>query len=601
MSDFKALKKELDVPKDLKKETASGFTNEQAVRVYLWNQLGEKIPGLSKTDLKELTDIVNADPKLSVFADQILRITKGDGYSTPSKGWANGTITTDLLEVLNKTKRTKYLKTWQENVDVIFSTENLNKLEAAYGTKYRQAVENSLSRMKTGSNRIAGGNRLSNQVLDYINNSTGVTMFLNARSALLQTISSANYINWSFNNPYKAGKAFANQPQFWKDFKMLINSDYLKDRRNGLKLNVSESEIANAAKTSGNKAKAVLSYLLEKGYAPTKYADSFAIAFGGASYYRNRVKDLMKNQGLSEAEASERALKEWRAESEKSQQSADPSKISAQQSSDLGRVVLQYVNTPMQYARLQKRDIQDIVNKRRMPGKTLAESNRVRVSRIIYYAAIQNLIFNAMQQGLFALGFGDTDISDDEQKKIIKGANGMLDSSLRGLGFAGVTVQVLKNLGIDIYERSQKNRPEYVDAWIKLLEFSPAIKSKLGRFKSAAYPFDNKQKREEVFEKGFALNNPAYESAAKVITATTNIPLDRVMSKTNNLVRAFDDDVEAWMSVAMIMGWPEWQLTDKGDDNTSENVFGNKGFKGSSNNPFAKAAKKSKNKNPFAK
>ena len=601
MSDFKALRKELDVPKDLKKETKSGFTNEQAVRVYLWNQLGEKIPGLSKTDLKELTDIVNADAKLSVFADQILRITKGDGYSKPGEGWANGTITTDLLDVLNTTKRGKYLDTWQKNVDVIFSKENLNKLEAAYGTKYREAVQNSLTRMKTGSNRTGGGNRLSNQVLDYINNSTGVTMFLNARSALLQTISAANFINWSFNNPYQAGKAFANQPQFWKDFKQLINSDYLKDRRNGLKLNISESEIANAAKTSKNKAKAVLNYLLEKGYAPTKYADSFAIAFGGASYYRNRVKDLIKNQDLSEAEASEQALKDWRSESEKSQQSSDPSKISAQQASDLGRVVLQYVNTPMQYARLQKRDVQDIVNKRRMPGKTLAESNRVRVSRIIYYAAIQNLIFNAMQQGLFALGFGDTDISDDEQKKIVKSANGMLDSSLRGLGVGGVTVQVLKNLGIDIYERSQRGRPEYVDAWIKLLEFSPAIKSKLGRFKSAAYPFDNKQKREEVFEKGFALNNPAYESAAKVITATTNIPLDRVVSKTNNLVRAFDDDVEAWMSVAMIMGWPEWQLTDKGDDKTSENVFGNKGFKGSSNNPFAKAAKKSKNKNPFAK
>ena len=601
MSDFKTLKKELDVPKDLKKETESGFTNEQAVRVYLWNQAGEKIPGLSKTDLKELTDIVERDAKLNTFAEQILRITKGDGYSKPSEGWANGTITTDLLDVLNTTKRGKYLDTWQKNVDVVFSKENLNKLEAAYGTKYREAVQNSLTRMKTGSNRTGGGNRLSNQVLDYINNSTGVTMFLNARSALLQTISSANYINWSFNNPYKAGKAFANQPQFWKDFKMLINSDYLKDRRNGLKLNISESEIANAAKTSKNKAKAVLNYLLEKGYAPTKYADSFAIAFGGASYYRNKVKDLMKNQGLSEAEASERALKDWRSESEKSQQSSDPSKISQQQASDLGRVVLQYVNTPMQYARLQKRDVQDIVNKRRMPGKTLAESNRVRVSRIIYYAAIQNLIFNAMQQGLFALGFGDTDISDDEQKKIIKSANGMLDSSLRGLGVGGVTVQVLKNLGIDIYERSQRGRPEYVDAWIKLLEFSPAIKSKLGRFKSAAYPFDNKQKREEVFEKGFALNNPAYESAAKVITATTNIPLDRVMSKTNNLVRAFDDDVEAWMSVAMIMGWPEWQLTDKGDDKTSDNVFGNKGFKGSSNNPFAKAAKKSKDKNPFAR
>ena len=495
MADFKALKKQLDVPKDLKKETESGFTNEQAVRVYLWNKIGEKIPGLSKTDLKELSDIVEKDPKLKVFADEILSITKGDGYSKPGEGWANGTITTDLVDILNTTKRGKYLETWKENVDVVFSKDNLNKLEAAYGKKYREAVENSLARMKKGSNRVAGGNRLSNQVLDYINNSTGVTMFINARSALLQTISSANFVNWSFNNPYQAGKAFANQPQFWKDFKMLINSDYLKDRRNGLKLNISESEIANAAKTSKNKAKAVLSYILEKGYAPTKYADSFAIAFGGASYYRNRVKDLMKNKGMSEAEANKQALVDWRAESEKSQQSSDPSKISAQQSSDLGRVVLQYVNTPMQYARMQKRDVQDIVNKRRIPGKTLAQSNRVRVSRIIYYAAIQNMVFNALQQGLFSLGFGDSDISDDEQKKIVNAANGMLDSSLRGLGVAGVTVQVLKNLGIDIYRRSQKDRPEYVDAWIKLLEFSPAIKSKLGRFKSAAYPFDNKKKK----------------------------------------------------------------------------------------------------------
>ena len=599
MADFKALKKQLDVPKDLKKETESGFTNEQAVRVYLWNKVGEKIPGLSKTDLKELSDIVEKDPKLKVFADEILSITKGDGYSKPGEGWANGTITTDLVDILNTTKRGKYLETWKENVDVVFSKDNLNKLEAAYGKKYREAVENSLSRMKKGSNRVAGGNRLSNQVLDYINNSTGVTMFINARSALLQTISSANFVNWSFNNPYQAGKAFANQPQFWKDFKMLINSDYLKDRRNGLKLNISESEIANAAKTSKNKAKAVLSYILEKGYAPTKYADSFAIAFGGASYYRNRVKDLMKNKGMSEAEANKQALIDWRAESEKSQQSSDPSKISAQQSSDLGRVVLQYVNTPMQYARMQKRDVQDIVNKRRIPGKTLAQSNRVRVSRIIYYAAIQNMVFNALQQGLFSLGFGDSDISDDEQKKIVNAANGMLDSSLRGLGVAGVTVQVLKNLGIDIYRRSQKDRPEYVDAWIKLLEFSPAIKSKLGRFKSAAYPFDNKKKREEVFEKGFALNNPAYESGAKVVTAVTNVPLDRVISKTNNLISAFDEDTEAWMSVAMILGWPEWQLQDKGDDNNKDKKKGPFAVnKNKSNNPFA--ITKKKDNNPFA-
>ena len=134
----------------------------------------------------------------------------------------------------------------------------------------------------------------------------------------------------------------------------------------------------------------------------------------------------------------------------------------------------------------------------------------------------------------------------------------MMDSWLRGLGMAGVTVQVLKNLGIDIYDRSKRARPEYGDAWMTLLEFSPAIKSKLSKIKGAAYPFDSKTRRAEVFEKGFSLDNPAYESLAKVITATTNIPLDRLFTKTNNIKAALDEDTEAWKSVAMILGWPEW-------------------------------------------
>ena len=570
MDDFKALKKQLDVPKDLRLKTESGFTNEQAVRTYLWNKTGQEIPGLSKTDLKELNDIVSESPKLQAFADQILSITKGDGYSKPGKNWAVGTITTDLMDLLNTDKRSKYLQDFNQNKDLIFSKDNLNKLEAAYGKKYRLALENSLTRMNSGSNRVSGGNKLSNDVLDYINNSTAVTMFLNTRSALLQTISSANYINWSFNNPAKAGSAFANQPQYWKDFTKLINSDYLKDRRNGLKLNINESEIADAAKTSKNKAKAALNYILEKGYAPTKYADSFAIASGGALFYRNRIKDLIKKEGKTEKEAEEIAMKEWRDVSELSQQSSDPSKISQQQSTDLGRVILQYVNTPMQYARMQKRDIQDIANKRRIPGKTLAESNRIRVSRIAYYGFLQNMMFNGLQQGAFALGFGDDESemstkqieasNKDKDKKLFKVANGMIDSQLRGLGLGGVTLQVIKNLGIDIYDRSKKDNPEYSEAYKKLLDFSPSIKSKLTRFQSAAYPFDSKKRREEVFEKGFSLDNPAYESAAKVVTATTNFPLDRMYRKVENLKAATETDTEAWQAVALLLGWPAWQI-----------------------------------------
>jgi len=557
MKDFKALKKALRVPKNLRKKTDSGFTKEQAVRVYLWNKTGQEIPGISETDLKELVDIINSDETLKAFGDQILEVTKGDGYSKPGKNWLAGTITTDLIDLLNTTKRAKYLQEWQENVDEIYSEKNLNKLEAAYGPKYVEALRNVLARMKSGKNRMAGGNRLSNGVLNYINQGQGAIMFYNMRSALLQTISATNFINWSFNNPYKAGKAFANQPQYWKDFLYLMNSDYLVDRRNGLKINISENEIADAAKTSTNKAKAALNYIIQKGYAPSSFMDSFAIASGGATFYRNRVNDLLSQKDAegesiyTQEQAEEIAFKEFRDKSELSQQSSDPSKISPQQASDLGRIVLQFANTPMQYARLQKRAFQDLKNRRGNPKE--------HISKIIYYGVLQNVWFNFLQQAGFALGF--VEMSDEEEEeKVFDTINGTLDSLLRGIGLAGVTTSVLKNIVIDVYKRSGEDRPEYQDVWLQLLAFSPAIKSKLGKFRQAAWPFDTKKGREEIFEKGFSLDNPAWRSLAKVIEGASGLPLDRLYQKAENLAAAFDDQTETWQSVAMILGWPEWQL-----------------------------------------
>ncbi len=562
MSDFKALKKELDVPADLRKTNNSGFTNEQAVRVYLFNKSGFEVPGLSKTDLAELTDIVNKDPKLSAFAEQLMTITKGQDYAKPTENWLVGTLTTDLLDIINTTKRGKYLEEWQRNVDEIYSKENLNKLEAIYGPKYREALENTLLRMKKGKNRLFSGNRLSNKVLDYINGSNAAIMFFNTRSALLQTISSINYLNWSFNNPAKAGVAFANQPQYWSDFTKLMNSDYLRDRRNGLRINIAESEVADAAATSKNKAKAVINYILQKGYLPTQYADSFAIAAGGATFYRNRINDLVKRERMPKAEAEAQALQEWREISEESQQSARPDKISQQQASDAGRLILMFANTPMQYARLQKRAIQDLYN-----GRGDAKSN---VSKIAYYGVVQNLIFNALQQALFKTGFDDDDEKKD--KAYYRTANSMLDNALRGLGIGGQAVSVGKNFLMDIYERSNRKRPEYVDAAWKLTQFSPPISSKISRMKSAAYPFDNKKMREQIYEEGFSLDNPALMSGAKVISATTNVPLDRVLQKYDNIEAAMSEEAEWWQTLALLGGWPSWQIIDKKSNTKSKST-----------------------------
>ena len=78
---------------------------------------------------------------------------------------------------------------------------------------------------------------------NWINNSVGAIMFFNQRSALLQLISSVNYVNYDDNNPVAAAKAFANQKQFWTDYSMIFNSDMLKQRRTGRAFDVNANEL----------------------------------------------------------------------------------------------------------------------------------------------------------------------------------------------------------------------------------------------------------------------------------------------------------------------------------------------------------------------
>ena len=102
MNDFKQLKKSLNIPANLRKKNDSGFTNEQAVRVHLFTSMGYEVPGLSKRDLKQLNDTVENDAKLKTFSEQILQITKGDGYANPDANWLVGNITTDLISLITR-------------------------------------------------------------------------------------------------------------------------------------------------------------------------------------------------------------------------------------------------------------------------------------------------------------------------------------------------------------------------------------------------------------------------------------------------------------------------------------------------------------------
>ena len=565
LSDYKALVSSLKVPGEtgvkglfkkptLKKQVGdTGFTAEQAVRAYIWTKQGMEVPGLSESQLKKLLLHVKENKELITFGNQLIRINKGDGYVKPSENWLSGTIGTDILEGLNTTKRSKYLEAWQKNVDVMFSPDNLNKLQAAYGKPYVDAMKDVLRRMKTGRNRIGTGDTITQRFTDFIAQATGSIMFLNSRSAVLQTISSLNFINFGDNNIFAAGKAFANQKQYWKDFTQLFNSDFLKDRRAGLRINVIERDIATAARRGG--IRGVTARLLQAGFTPTQIADSFAIAAGGSTFYRNRIKtyeketDVDGNKIYTKEQAEQKAFQDFRENAEESQQSSRPDKISAEQASGLGRHVLAFANTPAQYARIIKKAALDLKN-----GRGDAKTN---ISKIVYYTFAQNVIFNTLQQAIFATVFDDDlEVTED---KAINLANGMSNSLLRGMGVYPAVFAAIKDAAIKLYTEKQKKKPEFEKAAIQLLNITPPVGSKYRKIAGGLKSFDFTT-TEAALEKGFSLDNPAIRGAARATEGLTNLPLDRLLIKLDNIQGALDQDNEVWQRIAMGLGWQDWQL-----------------------------------------
>ena len=561
---YNALRSEFkDVRKKLGKQIPDlGFTYDQAIRVYLYTKAGHKIPGLSKSDLKDLLTIVSGDQRVKLFADSVGLISnQKEGYTAPGEYWLTGSIASDLNDITQKVGRKEFIKEFIDNSKEIFSEENLNKIEAAYGQNFRESLEDILYRMENGTNRTFGKNKLANKWSNWLNNSVGAIMFFNMRSALLQTLSTVNFVNWTDNNPAKAALAFANQPQYWRDFATIFNSDKLKQRRKGLKTDVNEAELANAMAGSKNKAQAAFQYLLKIGFTPTQIADSFAIASGGATMYRNRIKTYLK-QGMDQKQAEDKAWEDFSMLAEETQQSSDPSLISAQQAGPLGRFVLAFQNTPMQYNRLIKKAGRDLIN-----GRGDWKTN---VSKIAYYGAIQNFIFSAMQKALFSMLFEDEEERCEglEGKKLeacqnkewkVDVGNSMADSILRGSGLYGAVGATLKNAIRQF--RKQENKGFTADHTYTILELanlSPPLGSKLRKVYSAiqTYRFE----KDVIKERGLNLDSPTWSVIGNLVSGGTNVPLDRLVKKFNNINAALDERNAIWKRAFFAFGWNTWDL-----------------------------------------
>ena len=107
-------------------------------------------------------------------------------------------------------------------------------------------------------------------------------------------------------------------------------------------------------------------------------------------------------------QAKDQAFLDFREIAEENQQSSRPDRISAQQAGPMGRIILAFANTPAQYARIMQKAASDLKNRR--------GDDKTNISKILYYGMIQNVIFNALQQALFVMAFGDEEPDEGKTK-----------------------------------------------------------------------------------------------------------------------------------------------------------------------------------------
>jgi len=383
-------------------------------------------------------------------------------------------------------------------------------------------------------------------------------------------MSNVNFLNFADNNIYAAGKAFANQPQYWKDFAMIFNSDMLKQRRGGLGTDINGAELAEAIKKArpGNlfdQVAIITGKALKLGFLPTQIGDNIAIATGGAAFYRNRVNKYIK-EGMSVKEAEAAAFTDFQNITQSTQQSARPDMTSQQQASWVGKLILNFLNTPSQYNRIIKKAGSDIKNRRITPPNTnQLQSDMSNMSRILYYGAAQNLIFYGLQTALFAVMFGLE--NDDEEKraeqflkKKERVINGSIDTILRGSGIYGVAVSTVKNMVIKFLEQRdpEKYNKDESAVLVEALNFSPVIGI---RARSLVNPEKTLNYNKKVIKEmsTFDIDNPMWSAVTNYIQVA-GFPANRIYQKTLNLRNAADNDYTAFQRALFFSGYTTWSL-----------------------------------------
>ena len=211
-----------------------------------------------------------------------------------------------------------------------------------------------------------------------------------------------------------------------------------------------------------------------------------------------------------------------------------------------------------------KKEVLDLVNGR-FTGFTGPNSFASKTGKIMYYAAVQNLVFYSMQTAVFAAAFGDDDDEEFFDKKREMVANNMADGVLRGLGVGGAVVSTIKNVILKYLANKDRKMYDESAVLMEALKLSPPLSIKARQILSADKTMRyNKDVIKEM--ETFDIDNPMWNATFNVVEATTNLPLARMESKYKNVRNALNNNYELWQRVAFMLGYSNWSLGLKNEE-----------------------------------
>ena len=479
--------------------------------------------------------------------------TDGDFYSVMSGNLKERTgggamrifgesLENDINTYINGPIRTMNYLDFARGASDVFSSKNIKAMDAAYGKEWGVSMRESLKAIITGKNRPNVTTKGQKAIMNWMNRSVAGIMFFNVRSGVLQMISTGNF---AVENPGVYAKGLSDPKGVKEAAKLIWESAWYEERGKG-KTGIEFDEVFGQESTTiGGRA---TDQILQWGYAVTKLGDKGAILMGGAPYVAGRIK---------EGATKDEALKEFIAMAEETQQSARAERIGREQRSAFGRAILAFANTPMQYNRKMQKALKDMTAKE----ATIEERGAAGV-KILYYGAVQNAIFTALQQALWT----SLDLEDEEDTKGLQNAlNSILDTILRGSGIIGASVAVIKNILVAVNKQPRADQKAKV-ALKKGLGISPALSAKANQLEKALTESKYPLSEGPVTVPGIV------SQSANAVQFITNVPLSRAVKKFEAINDLGADDLNALEKSMRVGGWDRYSL-DKSSRKSNTNKY----------------------------